>query len=89
MLIPSRARKEIPSDFKKLFTPATEQGTKQNLAKYLVIDIEFTKDEVSKIYRYLVHHTMTRSSGHKELDAWARERKLFAWVAVAAPIEVS
>ena len=38
---------------------------------------------------YLVHHLMYRSSGKTELDSWARSKKLFPWVAVGAPLEVS
>ncbi len=89
MLIPHRARQEIPSDFRKMFGPAAAKGTTGYLSKIFDLDIEFTIDEVPKIYRYLVHHTMIKSSGHEALDHWARDRKLFAWVAVAAPIEVS
>ena len=62
---------------------------KSHLSKTLNIDVKFTTKGVPTLYRYIIHHTMTGSSGHKELDQWARERKLFPWVAVAAPIEVS
>jgi len=84
-----RARQEIPVVFKEVFTPTTERGTKHSLSKLFNLDVEFTIGDVPIVYRYLVHHTMTRSSGNKELDEWAQERKLFGWVAVAAPIEVS
>lgn len=89
ILISHRARQEIPSDFKELFSPVAEKGMKSYLSKALNIDVEFTTKGVPTLYRYIVHHTMRGSSGHKELDQWARERKLFPWVAVAAPIEVS
>ena len=89
MLIIHRARGQIPSYFADVFTSVAEQGVKQSSSKPFNFDVAFTMDNISTIYRYLVHHTMTRSSGNKDLDLWARERKLFGWVAVAAPLEVS
>ena len=90
MLMLNRARQELPADFNKIFAPgAGPIAAGQYLSKIFNIEVEFTKKETRTVYRYVVHHTMSTSSGDKDLDQWARERKLFAWIAVAAPIKVS
>ena len=89
MLILYRARQELPVDFKEMFAPVAGRATKQHLSKVFDTEVEVTTNGIRTVHRYLVHHSMSSSSGDKELDQWARERKLYAWVAVAAPIKVS
>lgn len=50
------------------------------------ISFQYTGPEGTQTDKYLVHHTMTSSCGNEELDAWARDLKLYPWVAVAAPL---
>ena len=40
-----------------------------------------------RLFRYVINHTMMKSSGDENLDIWARERKLYPWVAIAAPLK--
>lgn len=51
--------------------------------------MKYTEQKMSKTRRYAVQHVMLSSSGDVEMDAWARNEKLFPWAAVAALLEVS
>lgn len=53
------------------------------------MEIQYSDLASSWTDKYLVQHTMTRSCGNKEVDDWARDLKLFPWVAIAAPLDVS
>ena len=89
MLMPDRARQELHIEFNKMFGRTAGLSAPQYLSRVLDIEVEFTANKIRTVYPYLIHHTMSTSSGDKNLDQWARERKLFPWVAVAAPVKVS
>ena len=50
------------------------------------VDSQYSGPEGTRTDKYLVHHTMTSSCGNEELDTWARDSKLYPWVAIAAPL---
>ena len=81
-------RMAIPTDFKQRYAPNNAPAT-HNLSKTFETRIEFsTKQHPNpRFFRYIVQHTMRTSSGDKDLDIWARERKLYPWVAIAAPLK--
>ena len=81
-------RMAIPTDFKQRYAPNNAPAT-HNLSKTFETRIEFsTKQHPNpRLFRYIVQHTMMISSGDKDLDIWARERKLYPWVAIAAPLK--
>ncbi len=58
----------------------------KDVSRIFEIDIKYENQRFSKTDTYLVQHTMTSSCGDEELDSWAREQKLFPWVAIAAPL---
>ena len=81
-------RKSIPTDFKQRYTPNMSPPTR-DLSKTFVMGIEFTtKDNpITRLSQYVIQHTMMMTSGNEGLDIWARERKLYPWVALAAPLK--
>lgn len=81
-------RDELPSDFKRLYVQA-QPKTEVDVHKIFELDIEYSTGSVSTVSRYLIQHTMLRSSGDNDMDIWARQKKLFPWTAVAAPLFVS
>lgn len=83
-----KIRDELPSDFKRLYVQ-TPSRTEHDLHKFFELDIEYATGASSSINRYLISHTMMRSSGDQKMDLWARQKKLFPWTAVAAPLTVS
>ena len=80
-------RMAIPTDFKQRYAPNTPSAT-HDLSKTFEMKIEFCTGQYPnpRLFRYIVQHTMMTSSGDKKLDIWARERKLYPWVAIAAPL---
>ena len=81
-------RKSIPTDFKQRYAPNMSPPTR-DLSKTFVMRIECSTKETPnpRLSRYIVQHTMMMTSGNEELDVWARERKLYPWVALAAPLK--
>jgi hypothetical protein len=83
-----RTRKQLPHDFIDLYASRAIRPS-QDLFRIFEIAIEYTTKEEQKICEYVVQHAMMASSGDGDMDNWARERKMFPWVAVAAPLIVS
>lgn len=83
-----RTKKQLPRDFIDLYASSAIRPS-QDLFKIFEIAIEYTTKEEQTICEYVVQHAMMASSGDGDMDKWARERKMFPWVAVAAPLIVS
>lgn len=83
-----RIRNEIPGDFKKLYSQQVSSSLQQDISKSFEIQTKYSAGAISDTTHYLIQHTMLRSSGNQELDKWARDRKLFPWTAIAAPLNV-
>lgn len=73
-------------DFRRLYAPDRGQAALLDVSKMFEIDFQYSGPEGTRTDRYLVHHTMTSSCGNEELDTWARDSKLYPWVAIAAPL---
>lgn len=58
------------------------------ISKSFVLDLIFKEETKDITSPFIVHHLMLQSSGDHELDVWARNKKLFPWVAVGAPLKV-
>ena len=87
LLTISISRKEISTDFRRLYAPNPTETALVDVSKMFEVKIQYSGDhEVIRTDNYLVHHTMTRSCGNEELDTWARDLKLYPWVAIAAPL---
>lgn len=80
-------RMAIPTDFKQRYAPNRLPNT-HDLSKTFEMRIEFSTKQYPnpRLFRYVINHTMMISSGDKNLDIWACERKLYPWVAIAAPL---
>ena len=85
----NRSRKELSLDFRRLYAPDPAETSPVDVSKMFEVSIKYSNAEGAWKDSYLVHHTMTSSCGNKELDAWARELKLYPWVAIAAPLSRS
>lgn len=83
-----QTRHELPHDFERLYVPQTPAIVQQDTFKTLRVRIEFSRGNYSHAQTYLIQHTMLKSSGDTDLDAWARQRKLFPWTAVAVLLDV-
>lgn len=81
-------RKAIPTDFKQRYAPNNAPEI-HNLSKTFETRIESSMKQYPnpRLFQYIVRHIMMTSSGDKNLDVWARERKLYPWVAIAAPLK--
>ena len=81
-------RMAIPTDFKQRYAPNMPPAT-YDLSKTFEMKIEFSTKQYPnpRLFQYIVQHTMVTSSGDENLDIWARERKLYPWVAIAAPLK--
>lgn len=70
-------------NFKSLYASIPPRLT-EDIFPFFEIEVQYN----DKIDRYAVQHAMLRSSGDPNMDSWAREKKLFPWVAVAALLKV-
>lgn len=82
-------RDELTTDFKTLYMQSALTNSLQEIAKSFILDMCFMEGTKTTLSPFLVHHLMLHSSGDGELDSWARSKKLFPWVAVGAPLNVS
>ena len=80
----ARARDTLPSEFLRLYS-SNPRGTEQ-MHRAFKTSIQYENSTETKVEKYLVESLMAQSSGDSDLDAWARRRKLFPWVALAAPL---
>ena len=87
-LISTQARDELLLDFKALVSPHVLGEDIGTMSKAFQLDIRFHESDVdtTTTYSYFVQHLMRISSGDADLDLWARGKKLFSWVAIAAPL---
>lgn len=77
-------RAAVPKEFSLLYSSADAQ--KADVALKFVTKINYENATGFRSESFLVQHYMSRSCGDPCLDKWAKEWKLFPWVAVAAPI---
>ena len=82
----TQARNDLSIGFEALFVPVVPIEKSSTISKTFQVDIRFTQTTLVTTISYLIHHLMKRSSGDPDLDSWARAKKLFSWVAIAAPI---
>ena len=82
-------RDELTADFKALYVQSAPTNSLREIAKSFILDMCFKEGTKTIRSPFLVHHLMLHSSGDSELDVWARSKKLFPWVAVGAPLNVS
>lgn len=82
----TRSRRELSTDFRRLYAPHPTETGLVDVSKMFEVNIKYSDTRSTRTDNYLVHHTMTRSCGDEELDTWARELKLYPWVAIAAPL---
>ena len=81
-------QRSIPTDFKQRYAPNMSPTTR-DLSKTFVMGIECSTKgtPITRLSQYVVQHTMMTTSGNEGLDIWAQERKLYPWVALAAPLK--
>lgn len=87
-LTSASTRMAIPTYFKQRYAP-NMPPTAHDLSKTFEMRIAFSTKQYPnpRLFRYIVQHTMMTSSDDRNLDIWARERKLYPWVAIAAPLK--
>lgn len=83
-----RTREELPSHFKGLYATHPPQVT-EDIFSIFQLAIRYSENGLSRDVRYVIQHAMLKSSGDPQMDTWARQYKLFPWVAVAAQLPVS
>jgi len=84
----AKVRKELTVDFRRLYSSQISNDVAE-MAKTFQTNIRYLTESGTWTDEFIIRHSMARSSGDAELDAWARELKLFPWVAIAAPLNVS
>ena len=89
MLTYNSVRTELTADFKSLYVHGPVNGGLDKVSKSFTLDMSYQEGAEIVSTPYLVHHLMQKSSGDEDLDDWARSKKLFPWVAIGAPLEVS
>ncbi|KAL9611371.1 MAG: hypothetical protein Q9167_003990 [Letrouitia subvulpina] len=82
----SQLQNKLPLRFRELYAKE-DAGVHQPVSETLELDIHFTgRDDIPSTSSYVLQHLMLSSTGDKDLDHWGRSKKLFPWVALAAPI---
>lgn len=78
-------RASIPGRFRTMYS-SQRQLTKDDAVAFDT-EIRYTNSQGFHVERYAIQHLL-RPTGTGALDEWARDSKLFPWVAIAAPIKV-
>ena len=88
-LMRSSIRDGLPQDFLNLFAPRdSDSDSLPIIRRSFQTKIHFESSHGSWTDSYLMQHIFKPSIGDNQLDSWARERKLFPWAAIAAPLRV-
>ena len=88
-LIQSSIRDGLPQDFLDLFARrSSDRNSLSTIRRSFQTNIHFENAHGSWTDSYFMQHMFTPLTGDNQLDDWARERKLFPWVAIAAPLRV-
>ena len=80
----TRKRNALPNEFLGLYASGLRGG--EDMHRSFETTIQYENIDGIKAETYLVQSLMASDIGDQDLDAWARQRKLFPWVAVAAPV---
>ena len=81
-----QTRTGLLNDFRNMYS--LKANNVESLSRTFETKIEYHSNKRSWTDTFLIQHLMVCSCGDSELDNWARDLKLFPWVAVAAPIDV-
>jgi len=87
-LMSSRIRQLLPAQFKDLYANVPPRIS-ADVYRFFELSIRYMEGNTPKVYDYAIQHLMLRSSGDAHMDTWARQQKLFPWVAIAAQLNVS
>ena len=88
-LIRSSIRDGLPQDFLNLFAPRNQDSNSLSIVRRsFQTNIRFENAHESWTDSYFMQHIFKPLIGDNQLDSWARERKLFPWAALAAPLHV-
>ncbi|KAG8527970.1 uncharacterized protein KY384_006886 [Bacidia gigantensis] len=71
----------------RLYGSSTPDKLGAVISKTFRIKLCYANEAKSWSDEYLMHHRLAPSSGDPDLDEWAKERKLYPWVSIAAPIK--
>ncbi|KAL9125304.1 MAG: hypothetical protein Q9217_005473 [Psora testacea] len=81
----ARSRNALSDDFLQLYSSPGQKGL-DKLTRIFETNVCCISGALSWTEKYLVQHSFEASCGDLQLDTWAKDLKLFPWVAVAAPI---
>lgn len=90
----NRAMQSISSAFRDMYTSLPRKEEPEQLSRGFYVNVQYSTRSSSSTHSFFVQHMMTRLSTKTTLsstaglDEWARKRKLFPWVAIAAPLNV-
>ncbi|KAL8656205.1 MAG: hypothetical protein Q9210_000400 [Variospora velana] len=84
----TRAMRSIPEAFKEMYMPHSQERRPEKLSKAFQVNVNFSVGSSSSVHTFAVQHCMTISSSYPALNEWACKRKLYPWVAVAAPLHL-
>ncbi|KAL8785543.1 MAG: hypothetical protein Q9213_003291 [Squamulea squamosa] len=65
----------------------TPPSVAETIHKSLHVNITYVEGPTSTVHRFFLQHNMSRFAEDNALNTWARKRKLFPWVALAAPLD--
>ncbi|KAL8717029.1 MAG: hypothetical protein Q9225_005692 [Loekoesia sp. 1 TL-2023] len=85
----TQAMRSISGAFGEMYASLPEEGQLEKLSKGFHVNVEYLAQSSSSVHSFFVQHTMIRSSAKAALNDWARKRKLFPWVAIAAPVDLT
>ncbi|KAL8828013.1 MAG: hypothetical protein Q9170_006784 [Blastenia crenularia] len=84
----NQAMESISGSFGKMYAhPQGVVKSPEKLSRAFYVNVEYLAQSSSSIHSFFVQHTMTRLTKNTALNDWACKRKLYPWVAVAAPLK--
>lgn len=97
----SQAMQSISGAFRDMYTSVPGKGDLGNLSRGFVVNVQYVTQSSSSTHSFFVQHMMTApptiaiqstkttKSTSETLGEWACKKKLFPWVAIAAPLYLS
>ncbi|KAL8648970.1 MAG: hypothetical protein Q9226_005770, partial [Calogaya cf. arnoldii] len=83
----TKIMQDIPIAFSDMYAGVSTGCRTEDLSKSFHVNVNYVEGSTSSDHRFLLQHRMSASSGDNALDTWSRKRKLFPWVAIAAPLD--
>lgn len=88
-VVTAEGRDGVKKGFREVFAEQTEEVYEKDFLMDITLETGKGQEKTVKSERFVISHYMKKETEDKQLQEWAREQKLFPWIAIAMPLEVN